>query len=76
MHRSQDIQVGIFEPSDWVYFQALLSKAWAETSQKLEQTKFFVLLNTVIPVLRKCVSKISFGEGQVQDPIPALPGDT
>jgi hypothetical protein len=38
----------------------------------------FAVLNTGIPVLRKCMlknmQKIPFGEGQVQDPIPALPG--
>jgi hypothetical protein len=37
-----------------------------------------MLLNTEIPVLRKFMlknmQKIPFGEGQVQDPIPALPG--
>jgi hypothetical protein len=37
-----------------------------------------MVLNTGIPVLRKCMlknmQKIPFGEGQVQDPIPALPG--
>jgi hypothetical protein len=37
-----------------------------------------MVLNTGIPVLRKCwfknLQKIIFGEGQVQDPIPALPG--
>jgi hypothetical protein len=42
------------------------------------QTQFFLVLNTGIPVLRKFwfknVQKIIFGEGQVQDPIPALPG--
>jgi hypothetical protein len=42
------------------------------------QTLFFVVLNTVIPVLRKFMlknlQKIPFGEGQVQDLIPALPG--
>jgi hypothetical protein len=42
------------------------------------QTQFFIVLNTGIPILRKCMlknlQKITFGEGQVQDPIPALPG--
>jgi hypothetical protein len=37
-----------------------------------------MVLNTGIPVLRKFMLKnlqnIPFGEGQVQDPIPALPG--
>jgi hypothetical protein len=37
-----------------------------------------MVLNTRIPVLRKFMlknlHKITFGEGQVQDPIPALPG--
>jgi hypothetical protein len=37
-----------------------------------------MLLNTGISVLRKFMlknmQKILFGEGQVQDPIPALPG--
>jgi hypothetical protein len=37
-----------------------------------------MVLNTEIPVLRKFwfknLQKILFGEGQVQDPIPALPG--
>jgi hypothetical protein len=46
--------------------------------QKLVQTPFFMVLNTGIPVLRKNwfknLLKILFGEGQVQDPIPALPG--
>jgi hypothetical protein len=58
--------VGIFEPWDLVYFQALA------------QTQFFMVLNKGIPVLRKFMlknlQKIPFGEGQVQDPIPALPG--
>jgi hypothetical protein len=67
MHRSRDIQVGIFEPWDWVYFQALSSWARAEIYQKQEQTPFFIVLNTVISVLRKCglkiLQKILFGEG-------------
>jgi hypothetical protein len=67
-----------WEPWDWVYFLALPSWARAETCQKLVQTPFFIVLNTVILVLRKfCfkdIQKIPFGEGQVQDPIPALPG--
>jgi hypothetical protein len=37
-----------------------------------------MVLNTGIPVLRKLrfknLQKIPFGEGQVQDSIPALPG--
>jgi hypothetical protein len=36
-----------------------------------------MVLNTGIPVLKKMlknIQKIPFGEGQVQDPIPALPG--
>jgi hypothetical protein len=37
-----------------------------------------MVLNTGIPVLRKFMlknlQKISFGKGQVKDPIPALPG--
>jgi hypothetical protein len=37
-----------------------------------------MILNTRIPVLRKFMlktyKKIPFGEGQVQDPISALPG--
>jgi hypothetical protein len=78
MHRSRDIQVRIFEPWDWVHFQALPSWAWAEICQKLVQTPFFMVLNTGIPGLRKFRFKnlleIPFGEGQVQDPIPALPG--
>jgi hypothetical protein len=78
MHRSRDIQVGIFEPWDWVYFQALASWAWTEICQKVVQTPFVMILNKGIPVLRKVwfknLQKILFGEGQVQDPIPALPG--
>jgi hypothetical protein len=78
MHRSRDIQVGIFEPWYWVYYQAPPSWMRAETCQKLRQTQFFIVLNIRIPVLRKfCfknLHKIPFGEGQVQDPIPALPG--
>jgi hypothetical protein len=70
--------VELFEPWDWVYFQVLPSWVWAEICQKLVQTPFFMVLNTGIPVLRKCwfknLQKILFGEGQVQDPIPALPG--
>jgi hypothetical protein len=42
------------------------------------KTSFFTVLNTEIPVFRKFVlknlQKVSFGEGQVQDPILALPG--
>jgi hypothetical protein len=76
MHSSRDIQVGIFEPWDWVYFQALPSRVRAETCEKLVQTPFFIVLNTGIPVLRKFMlknmQKIPFGEGQVQDLIPAL----
>jgi hypothetical protein len=38
----------------------------------------FMVLNIGISVLRKCrfknLPKITFGEGQVQNPIPALPG--
>jgi hypothetical protein len=79
MHRSRDIQVGIIEPWDCVYFQALPSWAWAEICQKRVQTPFFMVLNTEIPVLRqfwfKNLHKILFGEGHVQDPIPALPGN-
>jgi hypothetical protein len=78
MHRFRDIQVGIFEPWDWVYFQALPSLVWAKTYQKLVQSPFFIVLSTRISDLRKFgfinMKKISFGEGQVQDPIPALPG--
>jgi hypothetical protein len=48
MHRSGDIQVGIFEPWDWVYFQAHPSWARAETCQKLMQTQFLIVLNTGI----------------------------
>jgi hypothetical protein len=33
-----------------------------------------MVLNTGIPVLMKNLQKTLFGEGQVQDPIPALPG--
>jgi hypothetical protein len=70
--------VGIFEPWDWVYFQALPSWAQAEICKKLVQTPLFMVLNTGIPVLRKFMlknmQKIPFGEGQVKDPIPALPG--
>jgi hypothetical protein len=69
--------VGIFKPWDWVYFQALPSWARAEICKKLVQTPFFMVLNTGIPVLRKFIlknlQKIPFGDGQVQDPIPALP---
>jgi hypothetical protein len=76
MHRSRDIQVGIFEPLDWVSFQALPSWACAEISQKVVQTPFFMVLSTGIPGLRKFrfknLLKIPFEEGQVQD--PALPG--
>jgi hypothetical protein len=78
MHRPQDIQVEIFEPWDWVYFQALPSWPWAGICQKLVQTAFLMILNTGLLVLRKCwfknLQKILFGEGQVQDPIPAIPG--
>jgi hypothetical protein len=74
----RDIQVGIFEPRDWVYFQALSSWARAETCQKLVQTSFFMVLNKGIPVLKKFrfknLQKILFEENQVQDPIPVLPG--
>jgi hypothetical protein len=67
--------VGIFEPWDWVYFQA---PTRAETYHKLVQTPFFTVLNTGIPVFRKFMlknlQKFPFGEGQVQDSIPALPG--
>jgi hypothetical protein len=70
--------VGIFEPWDLVYFQALPSMTWAVICQKLVKTSFFMVLNTGIPVLRKCrfksLQKTLFGEGQIQDPIPALPG--
>jgi hypothetical protein len=70
--------VGIFEPWDLVYFQALPSWTWAEICQKLVQTSFFMVLNTGIPVLRKLrfkhLQKTLFREGHVQDPIPALPG--
>jgi hypothetical protein len=42
------------------------------------QKPFFMVLNTGIPVLRKLMlknmQKIPFEEGQVQNPIPALPG--
>jgi hypothetical protein len=42
------------------------------------QTQFFIALSKGIPVLRKFyfknMQKIPFGEGHVQDPIPALPG--
>jgi hypothetical protein len=68
--------VGIFEPWDWVYFQALPSWAWAEICQKLVQIPFFMVFSTGIPVLRKFgfknIQKIPFGEGHVQEPIPAL----
>jgi hypothetical protein len=79
MHRSRDIQVGIFEPWDLVYFQALTSRIRAGICEKHVQTPFFTVLNTGIPVLRKFMlknmQKIPFGGGgQVQDPIPALPG--
>jgi hypothetical protein len=57
---------------------ALPSRVRAEICQKLVQTQFFMVLNTGIPVLRKFMlknlQKIPFGEGQVQDPSPALPG--
>jgi hypothetical protein len=78
MHRSRDIQVGIFESWNLVYFQALPSWARDEKCWKLAQTPFFMVLNTGIPVLRKFrlknLQKNPFGEGQVQDRIPALPG--
>jgi hypothetical protein len=78
MHRSRDIQVVIFESWDWVYFQALPSWVRVKTYQKLVQSPFFIDLSTRIPDLKKFsfinMKKISFGEGQVQDPIPALPG--
>jgi hypothetical protein len=42
------------------------------------QTPFFMVLDTGIPVLRKCrfknLQKILFGEGQVQYPISAILG--
>jgi hypothetical protein len=70
--------VGIFEPWDLVYFQTLPSRFRAEICEKLVQTPFFMVLNTGIPVLRnfmlKNMQKIPFEEGQVKDPIPALPG--
>jgi hypothetical protein len=70
--------VGIFEPWDWVYFHALRSYVRAKTYQKLVQSPFFMVLSTRITDRRKFsfinMKKISFGEGQVQDPIPALPG--
>jgi hypothetical protein len=66
------------EPWDLVYFQALPSWARAEICKKLAQTPFFMVLHTDIPVLRKFMlknlQKFPFGEGQVQNPIPALPG--
>jgi hypothetical protein len=74
MHRSRDIQVGIFEPWDWVYFQAFPSYAWTE----IRANTVFHGIDTGIPVLRKFwfknLQKILFGEVQVQDPIPVLPG--
>jgi hypothetical protein len=57
MHRSRDIQVGIFEPWDWVYFQALTSRVRAEICEKQVHTPFFTVLNTGIPVLRKFMLK-------------------
>jgi hypothetical protein len=70
--------MGIFYPWDWVYFQAFSSWTRAETCQKQVQTQFFIALSKGIPVLRKFyfknMQKIPFGEGHVQDPIPALPG--
>jgi hypothetical protein len=57
MHRSRDIQVGIFEPWDWVYFQALPRRVRAEICEKLVKTQFFMVLNTGIPVLRKFMLK-------------------
>jgi hypothetical protein len=78
MHRSRNIQVGIFEPWDWLYFQALPSWVRTKTYQKLVQSPFFMILSTRIPDLRKFsfinMKKISFGEGQAQDKITALPG--
>jgi hypothetical protein len=62
MHRSRDIQLGIFEPKDWGYFQVLPSWARAETFQK---TQFFIELSTE-PNLKKKVKKnlhtIPFGD--------------
>jgi hypothetical protein len=70
--------VRIIEPWDWVDFKALPSWARAEICRKLVQTPFFMVLITGIPVLRKFMlknfQKNPIGEGQVQDPIPALPG--
>jgi hypothetical protein len=46
--------------------------------QKILQIQFFMSFSPGIPVLEKSMmknlQKIPFGEGQVQDPIPALPG--
>jgi hypothetical protein len=78
MHRYRDIQMSIFYPWDWVYFQVLPSWVRAETYQKQVQTQFFIPFNKGIPVLRKFyfqnMKKIPFEECHVQDPIPALPG--
>jgi hypothetical protein len=50
----------------------------AKTSKKLAKTQFLMVLSSDISVLRKfCfknMQKIPFGEGQVQDPIPVVPG--
>jgi hypothetical protein len=48
MHRVRDIQVGIFEPWDWVYFQELPCWAGAGICQILVQTPFLMVLNTGI----------------------------
>jgi hypothetical protein len=59
-------------------FPAYPCRARAETYKKLVQPPLFMVLNTGIIVLRKLrfknLQKILFGEGQVQDPVPALPG--
>jgi hypothetical protein len=60
-----------------VYFQVLPIWAQAETYQKLVQTPYFMVLITAIKVVRtfrlKNLQKGKFGEGQVQDPNPAVP---
>jgi hypothetical protein len=79
MHRFRDIQVRIF---DWTLGLGLLpdtselSAGWNQS--KTSANTIFMVLNTGIPVLTKLsyknLQKNTFGEGQVQDPIPALPG--
>jgi hypothetical protein len=78
MNTSRDIQVGIFELWDWVYFQSLPSWKRVETCQNLVQTSVFMVFTSEILVFRKLrfknLQKSLLERVKVQDPIPALPG--